>query len=113
MRIQTLAALMLVLLGAATGFAAQQTSQNTSASAPQKLTFDGDVALGTVAIKPDKTADFERVMNRLREALMNSEKPQRREQAKGWRVVRIGKPLPDGTIAYVHVISPVVSGADY
>ena len=113
MRIQTLAALALVLLGAVTGFAAQQTSQNPSAPAPQKLTFDGDVALWTVAIKPDKTADFERVMNRLRGALMNSDKPQRREQAAGWRVVRLAKPRPDGNIAYVHVINPVVEGADY
>ena len=113
MRTQILAVAMVALLGAGTGFAAQQTSDGTSTSAPQKLTFDGDVALWTVAIKPDKTADFERVMNRLREALMNSDDARRREQGKGWRVVRMAKPLPDGNIAYVHVISPVVQGADY
>ena len=101
------------MLGAGNGVGARQTPQDTPGAVPQKLTFDGAVALWTVAIKADKTMDFERVMDRLREALMNSDQPQRREQAKGWRVVRIGKPLPDGTIAYVHVISPVVSGADY
>ena len=31
----------------------------------QKLTFDGDTALWTVAIKPDKTADFEMSAARL------------------------------------------------
>jgi hypothetical protein len=114
MRTQILAAWVLVVLSAAAGAAAQQTPQaEPPTAAPEKLTFDGDVALWTVAIKPDKTGDFERVMNRLREALMSSEHPQRHEQAKGWRVIRIGKPLPDGTIAYVHVISPVVPGADY
>jgi hypothetical protein len=54
--------------------------------------------------------DFERVMARLREALMHSEQPQRRDQARGSRVVRVAKPLPDGNIAYVHVINPVVAG---
>ena len=79
----------------------------------QKLTFDGDTALWTVAIKPDKTADFEKILAKLREGLTKSEKPGRKQQATGWRVVRMGKPLPDGNIAYVHIINPVVSGADY
>jgi hypothetical protein len=81
--------------------------------APQELTFAGDVALWTVAIKPDKTADFERIMAKMRNALLKSDQPQRRQQAAGWRVMKIDKPMPDGNIAYVHVIEPVVTGADY
>ena len=27
--------------------------------------------------------------------------------------MRVANPLPDGTIAYVHIINPVVPGADY
>ena len=81
--------------------------------APQKFTLDGPVALWTVAIKPDKTGDFETIMGRLREALMKSENAERRQQAAGWRVIRLAKPLPDGNIGYVHVINPVVQGADY
>jgi hypothetical protein len=92
---------------------AQAPQETAAAAADAKLTFEGDVALWTVAIKPDKTADFERVMQRLREALMNSNNPQRQAQGKGWKVMRMSKPLPDGNIAYVHVISPVVRGADY
>jgi hypothetical protein len=106
------AVLACVLFAAGAVLAAQQAPEITSSSS-QKLTFDGALALWTVAIRPDKTADFERVMTRLREALMNSSDPQRREQATGWRVVRVDKPLPDGNIAYVHVINPVVKGADY
>jgi hypothetical protein len=71
------------------------------------------VALWTVAIKPDRTADFERIMARLREGLLKSEKPERRQQAAGWRVMKIDKAMPDGNIAYVHLIHPVVPGADY
>src|SRR5262245_53299128 len=81
--------------------------------APQKLTFQGDLALWTVAIKPDKTAAFEQVMARVRDALAKSTDASRQRQAAGWKVMKIEKPLPDGNIAYVHVISPVVHDADY
>jgi hypothetical protein len=52
-------------------------------------------------------------MKRVGEALMKSDDPQRRAQAASWKVMRIAKPLADGNIAYVHVVDPVVSGADY
>jgi hypothetical protein len=92
----------------------QQSSPPPQAAQPEsKLTFEGDTALWTVAIRPDKTADFERVMQRLRDALMKSGDPARQRQAEGWRVVRLSMPLPDGNIAYVHVVNPVVPGADY
>jgi hypothetical protein len=82
-------------------------------TAHQKLTFDGDTALWTVAIKPDKTADFEQIMKRVHEALMKSSDAQRQKMAAGWKAMRISKPLADGNIAYVHIVHPVVSGADY
>ena len=79
----------------------------------QALTFDGDTAIVTVAIKPDKTAEFEQIMNDVRAALMKSEKPERKQQAAGWKVVKSATPMKDGTIVYMHVINPVVKGADY
>jgi hypothetical protein len=88
-------------------------TQQPSPAAESKLTFEADTALWTVAIRPDKTADFERVMQRLREALMKSDDPARRRQGEGWKVVKLSMPLPDGNIGYVHVINPVVPGADY
>jgi hypothetical protein len=27
--------------------------------------------------------------------------------------MKIAKPMPDGNIAYVHIVNPVVAGADY
>src|SRR5262245_17225134 len=79
----------------------------------QKLTLPGNVALWTVAIKPDKTADFEAIMAKLRDGLTKSTKPERRQQAAGWKLMKVDMPLADGTIAYVHIINPVVPGADY
>jgi hypothetical protein len=97
-----------------TGLLALSLPTVAAAQAPQqKLTFSGDVALWTVAIKPDKTADFETIMARLRDALMKSSDPARRQQAAGWKVMRLDKPMPDGNVPYVHIINPVVRDADY
>ena len=49
----------------------------------------------------------------MKAALLQSEDPKRREQAAGWKVMKLEKPLPDGNLAYVHVIQPVVPGVDY
>jgi hypothetical protein len=84
-----------------------------SGGQPSAFTIDGEASVWVVAIRPDKTQDFEQVMTRLREALHKSQKPERQRQASGWRVLRVGKPMPDGNIAYVHVINPVVPAADY
>jgi hypothetical protein len=97
-------------MSAATGNAQGQATSGTQAPA---FTIDGDAALWTVAVRPDKTQDFERVMTKLRDALHKSQKPERQRQAAGWKLLKIDKPMPDGNIAYVHIIRPVVCGADY
>jgi hypothetical protein len=101
----------MVVASSAAARVADQAEQG--AASHHKLTFDGDIALWTVAIKPDKTADFEQIMTKLRDALQKSTDPQRRQQAGGWKVMRVAKPMPDGNIAYVHIVNPVVKGADY
>ncbi|MGH9349283.1 MAG: hypothetical protein ACRD26_18665 [Vicinamibacterales bacterium] len=88
-------------------------AQEAAQQAAPKLTFEGDTALWTVAIKPDKTADFEKIIAKLHEGLNKSESAERRQQAVGWKVMKQAKPLQDGNIAYVHIINPVVPGADY
>lgn len=87
-----------------------QSHVRAAEQAAQKFTFDGDTALWTVAIKPDKTADFEKLMGKVKEALVKLE---RKAQADGWKVVKAPKAMPDGNIPYIHVISPVVKDADY
>jgi hypothetical protein len=103
------ALMSLVVFGAGFSLAAAQ----NGGSEHQKLTFDGDTALWTVAVKPDKTADFEQIMQKMRTALQKSPDPVRRQQAAGWKVMRLTQPLSDGTIAYVHIVHPVVKDLDY
>jgi hypothetical protein len=111
--VRVVVAALLIVVVAASALARVAAQQDQATANHQKLTFDGDTALWTVAIKPDKTADFEQIMVKMRSALLKSADPIRRQQAAGWRVMRIAKPLGDGNIAYVHIINPVIRGADY
>ena len=77
------------------------------------LTFDGDAGLLFMQIKPDKTADFESVMAKLRDALTKTDKPERKQQATGWKIYKSTEPGPGGNVLYVAVINPVLKGADY
>ncbi len=81
------------------------------AAATERL-FPNDGGMVLNFIKPDKTADFEEVMAKLKEALQKSDKPERREQAAGWKVLKSTDPS-DGNVLYVFIIQPSVKTADY
>jgi hypothetical protein len=101
--------LVVLAIAAGTLFAHQG-----AAPEPDKpvLTLQGDAAIITVLIKPDKTADFEFVLNKLKEALQKSEKPERRKQAAGWQVYKATQPV-QGNVAYIMRIDPVVKDQEY
>ena len=82
-------------------------------TAPNKTTFNGDIVVMAFAINPDKTADYEKVIASLKEALSKSEAPEAKEQLAGWKIIKNAMPNPDGSIVYIHIISPVVKNADY
>jgi hypothetical protein len=92
--------------------ATQQPAQQAQA-APATRTFGNDAGLVLNFIKPDKTADFEAVVAKLKEALAKSEKPERKEQAKSWQVFKSPDPAAGGNVLYVFLINPSVKGADY
>jgi hypothetical protein len=103
-------ALVAVTLAGASTAAAQQ-----PAGEPAKpvLVLNGDVALITMLIKADKTADFEFVLGKLKEALNKSEKPERKQQAAGWHVFKSAQAGPQGAAVYIMRIDPVVKDAEY
>jgi len=81
------------------------------AAAPQKFTMEGDLAIWSVAVKPDKTADYEAVLAAVKDALAKSERPDAKQQAAGWKVIKLAQPA-NGNVVYTHIITPV-PGADY
>lgn len=76
------------------------------------LTLDGDAAIITILIKPDKTADFEVVLAKLKEALAKSEKPERKQQAAGWKIFKSSQ-MAQGNAVYIMRIDPIVKGQEY
>lgn len=66
-------------------------------------------------VKSASTADYERVMDQLRTALDTSgnEETDRQNQAAGWKVYRATDDLTGRGAMYVHIIDPVLQGADY
>jgi hypothetical protein len=102
-------ALVAVTLAGASTAAAQEPPKP-----PDKpvLTINSDAAIVTLLIKPDKTADFELVLNKLKEALAKSEKPERKQQAAGWKILKSSQ-MAQGNAVYIMLIDPVVKGQEY
>ena len=90
---------------------AQPAQQAQAASTKREFANDAGMVLNF--IKPDKTADFEAVVAKLKEALSKSDKPERKEQAKSWQVFKSPDPAAGGNVLYVFLINPSVKGADY
>jgi hypothetical protein len=91
---------------------AQDPAQQAQGTPPARV-FASDAGMVLNFIKPDKTADFEMVMEKLKEALQKSDKPERRQQAASWKVFKSPDPAAGGNVLYVFIIDPAVKGADY
>jgi hypothetical protein len=93
---------------------AQQPAQpaQQAQAAVTTRTFAGDAGMVLNFIKPDKTADFETVIAKLKEALAKSTKPERKQQAASWKVFKSPE-AAGGNVLYVFIIDPSVKGADY
>jgi hypothetical protein len=85
-----------------------------SAQEPAKpvLTLEGDATVVIVLIKPDKTADFEAVLAKYKEALSKSDKPARKEQLAGLKIYKSPTAM-GGNTAYILSVDPVVKGEEY
>ena len=106
----------LALLGGvlSTSTAYAQAAPPQQAAAPKSpYVFAGDGAMILNFIKADKTADFEMILGKLKEALSKSEKPERKQQAAGWKFFKAAEAGPNGSVIYVSIMQPAVKGADY
>jgi hypothetical protein len=91
---------------------AQQPQQQQQQATPGR-SFTSDAGMFFNQIKPDKTADFERIMGRVKEALAKSSDPVRKQQAASWKVFKSVEAGPGGNVLYLWVMDPAVKGADY
>ena len=110
-----IAAGLLVGLLSATAVQAQAPAGGApagQAAAPTTRTFGPDAGIVLHFIKPEAAADFEMVMGKVKEVLLKSEKPERKQQAVGWKLFKSPDPAGANTL-YVFVIDPALKGADY
>jgi hypothetical protein len=99
------------VLSATTVFA--QAAAPAQPAAPSPFVFPGDAGVILNFVKADKTADFEMVLGKVKEALAKSEKPERKAQAAGWKVFKAVQPGPGGAVIYAFIMDPVAKGAEY
>lgn len=108
------AALALTLSLAAPALAQEaQPAQPAAPQTPPALTFATGAGILFHQIKADRTADFEWVMERLKEAMAKAEDEKVKQQATGFRVFKNTDALPSGNIMYVVMVNPTVPEADY
>ena len=86
---------------------------NVVAPPPAGRVFAAEQGIIFNAIRPDKVADFETVIARLRKALETSKDPLRNQQGWSWKIFKAAEPGPNGSVLYVFVMDPAVKGADY
>lgn len=96
-------------LAGAAGAAAQEPAQEP---AKPVLTLEGEAAVMIVLIKPDKTADFESVIAKYKEALEKSDNAARKEQLAGLKIFKSPTAM-GGNTAYIFNIDPVVKDQEY
>ena len=97
---------------------AQQTPQQTPAAQPQaesQLTAKSSPAVFLNVIKPDKTADFEAAMNKIKEALAKTDKEDLKKLAEGWQVYKVAETAQPGSqnVIYLWLVNPAVVGSAY
>jgi hypothetical protein len=80
---------------------------------PPGRVFGSDAGVIFNQVKPDKTADFEFAMGKIKEALHKSPDAMRKQQAASWKVFKAQEPGPGGNVFYLFLIDPAVKNADY
>ena len=76
------------------------------------MVFGSDAGVVLTFVLPDKTDDFERVLDRFRVVLEESDDPIRRQQSGNWRIFLSPDPGPAGSVLYVSFMEPVLKGAN-
>ena len=75
------------------------------------MALEGDAAVITILIKPDKTADFDKVLEKYKEALGKSDNAARKTQLGGMKFFKAA--AAQGGVPYIIVVDPVVKGEEY
>lgn len=102
-----------VVAALVTGVVLGMVFATNAAGAQGARTFSSGSGMMLNYIDSTKTDDFEAVMEKVFEALQNSDDRERNTQVGGWKVYRAQEPGPNNSVLYVWFIDPAVANADY
>ena len=83
------------------------------ASATAARTFTAPIGLLFNTVRPDKAADFEKLVAAVRKTLESSTDAKLQAIAKGLRFYKATEPGPGNSVLYVFLVDPTVPGEDY
>ena len=104
--------LTLMILAWAPGASALAQAPQAAPTPPDPLTFSTDRMLVIFQIAEATGTDFEVVMGKVKDVLAQSTKPERRQQAAHWRLLKVDTPQ-NGVLTYFFVLDQVVKGVSY
>ena len=85
----------------------------STSQAQTEVRFDSDEGIVLNYVLRERTDDFERVVDRVRELLSESADVSHREMAAGWRMFKAREPGPSNSVLYVWLLEPVTKGVDH
>ena len=100
------------VLVTAGGLLAFTVSVPSLAQEPDAMVFNADRMLVSIRVAEAFTTEFEVTMGKVKEVLAKSEKPERKQQAAQWKLLKVGTPQ-DGIVTYFFLLEHVVKGATY
>lgn len=81
------------------------------ATPPDPLVFNDDRLLVSFQVDEAFGTDFEVTMGRVKEVLAKSDKPERRQQAAHWKIMKVGP--NNGVLTYFFLLDEVAKGVTY
>lgn len=87
-------------------------AQEAAAKPAPVMMLEGDAAVITILIRSDKTADFESVIAKYREALEKSDNAVRKQQLAGMKFFKTTQ-QNQGNAVYIIYVDPVIKGEEY
>ena len=81
--------------------------------APTPYMFPGGAGLVLNFIKPDKAADWEGLLEKLKDALKASEKPERKAQAASWKIYKATEQPIKEAVLYLWALESAPADVEY
>ena len=75
--------------------------------------FPGGAGLVLNFIKPDKAAEWEGILDKVKEGLKASEKPERKAQAASWKVYKVSEQPVKEAVLYMWILEGAPTDQEY